>query len=187
MKNETQETAAAITVGQFGQLCDRVDAELGEAMSRVFAQKRTRWKAAAYIETLCRDDVPVKTCWDMAEAAGLEQPRPFQSLMSVNDWDYGDLWSVIARSASALLVCPDGDSLGPGIAVDETGQPKRGRHTAGVGVQYAGFAGGKVNCVTSVTLCLVTPSASTWVGNELFLQEKEWFSGQDAKYGSRTS
>jgi DDE superfamily endonuclease len=50
---------------------------------------------------------------------------------------------------------------------------------------YAGFAGGKVNCVTSVTLCLITPSASTWVGNELFLQEKEWFSGQDGKGKAR--
>lgn len=179
MNTETQETAAAITLDQFAQLCDRVDAELGEAMSGVFAQKRTRLKAAAYVETLCRDDVPVKTCWDMAQAAGLEQPRPFQSLMSSNDWDSGQLWNVVAASASELLVCPDDDPLGPGIAVDETGQPKRGRHTAGVGVQYAGFAGRKINCVTSVTLCLITPSASTWVGNELFLQEKEWFTGQD--------
>jgi len=182
---ETKETATALTLDQFEQVCDRVDAELGEALSGVFAQKRTRLKAAAYVETLCRDDVPVKTCWDMAEAAGLEQPRPFQALMSSNDWDSGGLWNVIAKLASAVLVCPDGDSLGPGIAVDETGQPKRGRHTAGVGVQYAGFAGRKVNCVTSVTLCLITPSASTWVGNELFLQEKEWFSGEDGKGTAR--
>lgn len=185
VKNETKETVAAITLDQFEQVCDQVDAELGEAMSEVFAQKRTRLKASAYVETLCRHDVPVKTCWDMAEAAGFEQPRPFQSLMSSNDWDSGGLWNVIAKLTSAFLVCPDGDSLGPGIAMDETGQPKRGRHTAGVGVQYAGFAGGKVNCVTSVTLCLVTPSASTWVGNELFLQEKEWFSGQDGKGTAR--
>jgi hypothetical protein len=185
VKNETRETAAAITLDQFGLLCDRVDAELAEAMAGVFAQKRTGLKAAAYVETLCRDDVPVKTCWDMAEAAGLRQPRPFQSLMSVNEWDPGDLWSVTATTASALVACPDSDPLGPGIAVDETGQAKRGRHTAGVGVQYAGFAGGKVNCVTSVTLCLITPSASTWVGNELFLQEKEWFSGQESKGTAR--
>ena len=181
----TKETVAAITLDQFGQLCDRVDAELGEAMAEVFAQKRTRSKAVSYIETLCRDDVPVKTCWDMAEAAGLEQPRPFQSLMSVNEWDPADLWTVIARKTSTSLVCPDDDPLGPGIAVDETAQAKRGKHTAGVGIQYAGFAGGKVNCVTSVTLCLITPSASTWVGNELFLQEKEWFSGQDEKGTAR--
>jgi hypothetical protein len=185
VKKKTQETVAAVTLDQFERVCDRVDAELGEAMSGVFAQKRTRRKAATYIETLCRDDVPVKTCWDMAEAAGLEQPRAFQSLMSSNDWDSGDLWAVVAGLASALLTCPDGDPLGPGIAVDETAQPKRGKHTAGVGVQYAGFAGGKVNCVTSVTLCLITPSASTWVGNELFLQEKEWFCGEDEKGAAR--
>ena len=154
-------------------------------MSGVFAQKRTTRKAAAYVETLCRDDVPVKTCWDMAQAAGLEQPRPFQSLMSSNDWDPGQLWDVIAVAGSELLVCPSEDPLGPGIAVDESGQAKRGRHTAGVGVQYAGFAGRKVNCVTSVTLCLVTPSASTWVGNELFMQEKEWFTGEDDKGTAR--
>ena len=185
MRNETQETVAAITLDQFERLCDRVDAELGEAMSGVFAQKRTGSKAAVYVATLCRDDVPVKTCWDMAQTAGLERPRPFQSLMSSNGWDSGDLWKVVAKTASSSLACPDGDPLGPGIAVDETGQPKRGRHTAGVGVQYAGFAGGEVNCVTSVTLCLITPTASTWVGNELFLQEKEWFSGQDDKGAAR--
>jgi len=181
VKNETQETVAAVTLARFEQVCDRVDAELDEAVSGVFAQRRTRVKAAAYVRTLCRDDVPVKTCWDMAQAAGLERPRPFQSLMSCNDWDSGDLWDVVARSASQVLACPDDDPLGPGVVVDETAQPKRGRHTAGVGVQYAGFAGGKVNCVTSVTLALLTPSAYTWVGNELFLQEKEWFTGQDGK------
>ena len=185
MKNETQETVAAITLDQFARACDRVDAELAEAMSGVFAQKRTTWKAAAYVATLGRDDVPVKTCWDMAEAAGFEQPRPFQSLMSTNEWDSGHLWNVVAGLASASLTCPDDDPLGPGIAVDETGQPKRGRHTAGVGIQYAGFAGAKVNCVTSVALALITPSAYTWVGNELFLQDKEWFSGEGDKGAAR--
>jgi SRSO17 transposase len=185
VEHETQEAVAAVTLDRFEQVCDQVDAELGEAMCEVFTQKRIRSKAAAYVQTLCRDDVPVKTCWDMAEAAGFEGPRPFQSLMSVNDWDCADLWDVIAGKASELSVCPDDDRLGPGVAVDETGQPKRGRHTAGVGVQYAGFAGRKVNCVTSVTLCLVTATASTWVGNELFLQEKEWFTGQDDRGTAR--
>jgi hypothetical protein len=185
VNKETLKTVAAISLDQFERLSDRVDAELAEAMSGVFAQKRTGSKAAAYVETLCREDVPVKTCWDMAQAAGFEQPRPFQSLMSSNEWDSGQVWDVVAGLASTLLVCPGDDPLGPGIAVDETGQAKRGRHTAGVGVQYAGFAGGKVNCVTSVTLCLITPSAFTWVGNELFLQEKEWFTGQDDKGTAR--
>ena len=114
MKNETRETVAAITLDQFEQVCDQVDAELGEAMSGVFAQKRTRLKAAAYVETLCRDDVPVKTCWDMAEAAGLEQPRPFQSLISSNDWDSGDLWNVIAKSASGVAGVSGRRFLGSG-------------------------------------------------------------------------
>jgi hypothetical protein len=53
----------------------------------------------------------------MAEAAGFERPRPFQSLMSVNEWDGDGLWEAVA---SRHLVCPSGDPLGPGIAVDET-------------------------------------------------------------------
>jgi hypothetical protein len=80
-----------------------------------------------------------------------------------------------------VLTCPADDRLGPGIAVDETAQAKRGVHTAGVGVQYAGFAGATINCVTSVVASLVTPGASTWVANDLFLQEKQWFTGQGAK------
>jgi hypothetical protein len=173
--------AGSVSVEEFTRVCDQVDAEAAAALSGVFAQHRTWGKAAAYVEALCRDDVAVKTCWDLSQAAGLTRPGPFQALIGENEWDHRELWEGIAGWASRVLTCPADDRLGPGIAVDETAQAKRGRHTAGVGVQYAGFAGATINCVTSVVASLVTPGASTWVANELFLQEKQWFTGQGAK------
>jgi len=185
MRNDTEETAVAVSLEEFTRVCDEVDAQCAAVYSGVFAQWRTAAKAASYVEALGRDDVPVKTCWDLAQATGYELAKPFQSLVGTNTWDHRQLWARIAGLASATLTCAVGDLLGPGIALDETAQAKRGRHTAGVGVQYAGFAGGKVNCVTSVVLSLVTPDASTWVANELFLQAKQWFTGRGGKGTAR--
>src|SRR5664280_1944945 len=173
--------SGSVSVQEFTRVCDQVDGEAEAALSGVFAQHRSWVMAKAYVAALCRDDVPVKTCWDLSQAAGLTRPRPFQSLIGECEWDPQQLWDGIAGWASRVLTCPADDRLGPGIAVDETAQAKRGVHTAGVGVQYAGFAGATINCVTSVVASLVTPGASTWVANDLFLQEKQWFTGQGAK------
>jgi SRSO17 transposase len=173
--------SGSVSVREFTRVCDQVDGEAEAALSGVFAQHRSWVMAMAYVAALGRDDVPVKTCWDLSQAAGLTRPRPFQSLVGECEWDHHRLWDGIAGWASRVLTCPADDRLGPGIAVDETAQAKRGVHTAGVGVQYAGFAGATINCVTSVVASLVTPGASTWVANDLFLQEKQWFTGDGAK------
>jgi hypothetical protein len=49
---------------------------------------------------LCRDDVPVKTCWGLSQAAGLTRPRPFQSLIGENEC-YGSWWLICGRRADS--------------------------------------------------------------------------------------
>jgi len=78
------------------------------------------------------------------------------------------------------LPCPAEDPLGPGIAVDETAQLKRGRHTVATGVQWAGCLGHQANCATSVFLSYVTPRTATWITHGLFLPKKDWFTGTGA-------
>lgn len=185
MPNTTQETAADISLEDLTGVCDEVDTRCAEIYGRVFAQWRTALKAASYVEALCRHDIPVKTCWDLAQAAGYELAKPFQSLIGTNRWNHQHLWNEIATQAQQTLTCPPQDPLGPGIALDETAQAKRGHHTAGVGIQYAGFAGHLLNCVTSVVASLVTPHAATWIAAERFLQEKEWFTGHGPKGTAR--
>ncbi len=62
----------------------------------------------------------------------------FQSLIAENKWAHKEIWNRIATSAPRLLLCPADDPLGPGIAVDETAQLKRGHHTVATGIQWAG-------------------------------------------------
>ncbi|MCA1708372.1 MAG: transposase, partial [Actinobacteria bacterium] len=128
-------------------------------------------------DALTACDTPVKTCWELAEKAGHDTPGLFQSLIAENTWDHGELWNRIATCAPRLLPCPADDPLGPGIAVDETAQLKRGHHTVATGIPWAGCVGRKANCVTSVFVSYVTPQAATWIAHGLFLPKKDWFTG----------
>ncbi|MCA1695771.1 MAG: IS701 family transposase [Actinobacteria bacterium] len=175
-----QETAAAISIDDLRTISNQIDTEFTQTFAGVFAQHRTWRKAADYINALTTCDTPVKTCWELAEKAGHDTPGPFQSLIAENAWDHNEIWKRIATSASQLLPYPADDPLGPGLAVDETAQLKRGRHTVATGIQWAGCLGRKANCVTSVFASYVTPRAATWIAHGLFLPKKDWFTGTGA-------
>jgi hypothetical protein len=160
--NKTEETAASISVYELDRICKEVDRELEAELAGVFAQKRTYDKAAAYVAALGDPAVPVKTCWGMAEGAGNETPGRFQSLIGENKWMPEKMWDGIAGTAARNLgKNSGGDQLGPGVVADETADEKRGKHTAGVSHQYAGCAGGIVNCVTWVTMSLIGAHGKT--------------------------
>jgi hypothetical protein len=86
-----------------------------------------------------------------------------QSLVGENKWDDAEMWDRISVISGRLAEkdCK-GDPLGPGVIVDETAQLKRGMATAGVGYQYAGCAGGVVNCVNWVSLTMTGPFMRAW-------------------------
>jgi SRSO17 transposase len=155
-----------------------VDSDFERDFAGVFAQKRTCEKAAAYVGALADPAVPVKSCWDMAQHAGQETPGQFQSLIGENKWQSEELWDHIGVTAGKQpgKNCED-DPLGSGIVADETADGKRGKHTAGVSRQYAGRAGGIINCVTRVMMSLIGPRGKTWVSGRTFLPEKTWFTG----------
>ena len=184
MKNKTEETAASVSIYEFDRICKEVDRELEAELAGVFAQKRTYDKAAAYVAALGDPAVLVKSCWGMAEGAGNETPGQFQSLMGENKWASEKMWDGIAATAARNLGKNSGsDQLGPGVVADETADEKRGKHTAGVSHQYAGCAGGVVNCVTWVMMSLIAPRSKTWISARTFLPEKTWFTG-DGKTGA---
>lgn len=156
---------------------NQIGTEFTRTFADVFAQHRTWRKAAAYTDALTACDTPVKTCWGLAEKAGYDTPGPFQSLIAENTWDHDELWNRIATCAPRWLPCPAEDPLGPGIAVDETAQLKRGHHTVAAGIQWASCVGRKANCVTSVFASYITPQGATWIAHGLFLPKKDWFTG----------
>jgi len=62
---------------------------------------------------------------------------------------------------------------GPVVAwvVDDTGLPKKGRHSVGVARQYCGQVGKQDNCQVAVSLSVATESASLPVAFRLYLPE----------------
>lgn len=187
MTTKGHEAAAAISVDDLRTISNQIDTEFAQTFAGVFAQHRTWRKAGDYTTALTACDTPIKTCWDLAEKAGHDTPGAFQSLIGENKWDHQEIWNRITTSVPGLLPCPADDPLGPGIAVDETAQLKRGRHTVATGVQWAGCLGHKANCVTSVFLSYVTPQIATWITHGLFLPKKDWFTGDGATGQARRS
>src|SRR5580700_7744833 len=73
------------------------------------------------------------------------------------------------------LVLPEIERHGPIEAwiIDDTGFPKKGRHSVGVGRQYCGELGKQDNCQIAVTLSIANHHASLPVAYRLYLP-KEW-------------
>src|SRR5437763_7539909 len=63
--------------------------------------------------------------------------------------------------------------LFPVLGLDESGLPKRGKHSAGVGPQYCGLTGRVENCQVGVFLSYVTVAGHALIDRELYLPE-DW-------------
>jgi SRSO17 transposase len=82
-------------------------------------------------------------------------------------------------------VLPTMQKQGPVVAwiVDDTGFPKKGKHSVGVTRQYCGQVGKQENCRVAVSLSVATWSSSLPVAYRLYLP-KEW--AEDAEKRRRT-
>ena len=80
------------------------------------------------------------------------------------------------------LVLPSIEHQGPIEAwiVDDTGFPKKGRHSVGVTRQYCGRLGKQDNCQVAVTLSVANHTASLPVAYRLYLP-KEWAADADRR------
>jgi SRSO17 transposase len=80
------------------------------------------------------------------------------------------------------LVLPVIERSGPIEAwiIDDTGFPKKGRHSVGVARQYCGQLGKQDNCQVAVTLSLANREASLPVAYRLYLPE-DWAKDQDLR------
>ena len=72
-------------------------------------------------------------------------------------------------------VLPKMQSQGPILAwiVDDTGFPKKGKHSVGVARQYCGQLGKQDNCQCAVSVSVATPHASLPVAYRLYVPQ-EW-------------
>src|SRR6266849_7830734 len=131
------------------------------------AQRRTVATAADYVRGLPAGGKA--NCWQLAEAAGHENPYRMQALLRTCRWRWEDLRSGLPALALAWLPHDADDLIGPGIAFDETAQLKDGDATACAAPQHAGCTGHVENCVTTVFSAYVTTSGQAWADFDVFM------------------
>jgi len=127
--------------------------------ARVEPRRRARALVLGLLSGLRR-----KNCWTIAELAGDASPDGMHHLLAAARWDADavrdDLRGYVIEhlgSADAVLV------------VDETGDVKKGRASAGVQRQYSGTAGRVENCQVAVFLSYASPAGHALIDRELYL------------------
>src|SRR5258708_36725617 len=88
-----------------------------------------------------------------------------------------DVWrSCVGQALSPPPLVPASaaqEQVFPVLVLDESGFPKRGHHSAGVGPQYCGRTGRVENCQVGVFLSYVTAQGHALIDRDLYLPE-DW-------------
>ncbi len=119
---------------------------LHERLAPRFARPEPHRRALAYLQGIL-SETPRKNGWQLAEHAGEARPDGMQRLLSQAVWDTDGVRDDLRSYALELLGQEDAI-----LAIDESGFPKRGRHSAGVQKQYCGATGQVENCQVGVFL-----------------------------------
>jgi hypothetical protein len=134
------------------------------------AQRRSTEVAVDYVTALGSG---VKAnCWSLAEAAGHDGQGRMQGLLGSYRWSWMRLRGELAGLAAVWIPDSPLDLIGPGIAIDETAQLKKGEATACVAAQHAGCTGTVDNCVTTVFSAYVTAVGQAWVDFDVYMPER---------------
>jgi SRSO17 transposase len=144
---------------------------LDVAVARVagrFVRAEPRRTAVAFVEGLL-STLERKTCWSLAERAGLADPQPMQRLLRTAVWDA----DAVRDDTRAWLVEQLSHADGV-LVVDETGFLKKGVGSVGVQRQYTGTAGRIENSQVAVFLAYAAPAGRALIDRRLYLPEATW-------------
>ena len=149
---------------------------LHERLAPLFARPEVRHHALLYLQALL-SDLPRKNGWQIAEHARQTRPYGIQRLLTRAVWDQDAVRDTLRDLVCQALPPPSAASspVFPVLVVDESGFPKRGRHSAGVAPQYCGLRGRVENCQVGVFLSYVTEQGHALIDRELYLPE-DWCS-----------
>src|SRR3954470_110369 len=84
--------------------------------------------------------------------ASKDPEQALQQFVSQSPWDDRAVVARYRRLMAEHFASPDGV-----FVVDDTGLPKRGRHSVGVSHQYCGALGKRANCQVAVTVHYTSP------------------------------
>ncbi len=121
-------------------------------------------RAAGQFVTGLLADLEVKTCWQLAEQAGHARPDAMQRLLYRAVWDADAVRDDLRQLIAGRFGCPDAV-----LAVDETGDLKKGIHTVGVQRQYTGTAGRIENSQVGVFLGYAGADGHTLIDRRVYL------------------
>ncbi len=170
VRTQDNATAAQASIEDVAACAARADAQVRAVLGRVMAQRRSAEVAVGYVAALSPENRA--NCWSLAQAAGHEGWGRMQALLRSYRWDWTDLRAELPGLAAAWLPGRDGDLIGPGIAIDETAQLKKGDATACVAPQHAGCTGKVENCVTTVFSAFVTAAGQAWADFDVYMPER---------------
>lgn len=170
MEHNNNDTAAWASIEDVAACAAAVDAAARAVLGGVLAQRRSVDTAMGYV---CALAPGVKAnCWGIAEAAGHEGWHRMQALLGSYRWDWRHLRAQLPALAAQWLLCDAHDLVGPGLAIDETAQLKKGNATACVAPQHAGCTGKLENCVTTVFCAYVSTTGQAWVDFDVYLPRR---------------
>ncbi len=116
--------------------------QLHQRLRPYFARPEPYQHALLFLQAIL-SEIPRKNGWQIAEHTRLPQPYGIQRLISRATWDQegirDELRSFVCQMlipASHLPEGPETPTPFPVLVIDESGFPKRGRHSAGVAPQY---------------------------------------------------
>ena len=146
---------------------------LHKRLRPLFARPEVHHHALLYLQALL-SDIPRKNGWQIAEQARQARPYGIQRLLSRAVWDHDAVRDLLRDVVCQTLhpPLPQSSSVFPVLAVDESGFPKRGRHSAGVAPQYCGVSGTVENCQVGVFLSYVTQHGHALIDRDLYVPEE---------------
>jgi len=129
-----------------------------------FARSEPREHLRTYVQGQL-SDLPRKSIEPMALAAGVT-PRTLQNFVAQLLWDGPRLRDRVQWIVARDHVHPQAIGI-----VDESGNPKKGQHTAGVQRQWCGNTGKRDNCVVGVHLGYVAGDFHCLLDSDLYLPQ----------------
>ena len=136
---------------------DELIARIAGRFARVEPRRRARAFVLGLVSGLRR-----KNCWTIAEQAGDATPDGMQHLLAAARWDADAVRDDLRGYVTGHLGSP-----GAVLVVDETGDVKKGKASAGVQRQYSGTAGRVENCQVAVFLSCASPAGHALIDREL--------------------
>ena len=133
-----------------------------------FCRSEGRKSGEKYIHGLLMP-IERKNVENIAEEVGLT-PRKLQEFVSDSPWDDRGCINELQKIVGENFGSPNGV-----LVLDDTGFPKKGNVSAGVGRQYSGTLGQRGNCQIGVFLGYASPYGHTLVDCRLYIMQ-QWFS-----------